>query len=131
MPKRHYEGHTIESVSRLALEGQKFTLLVGDFLDDFRYAEAGQRASMISRPPLDLPEMERVPFLAAMAHKLANDHGLAPPGGVFERRCYLPDDSPHIGPAILGRLSKLYLYQSPPEFKHRGLFVGKSVLARA
>ena len=125
-----YCPKTIEEVSRQALEGRKFSLLIGDFLDDFRHADDALRASMISHPPLDLPDRERVPFLAAMVHKLADAHGLAPPGWVFERRCYLPGDRPHIRPPVLGELSKLNVYQSPAQFKHRGLFVGKGVLAR-
>ena len=87
---------------------------------------------MISDPPEDIAQRESVPFLAATAHKLANDYALRVPAWVFEPRCYLARDEPYFGLSrqVKCGLSTLFLYKSPAEFKHRNLFVDEFVLLR-
>jgi hypothetical protein len=85
---------------------------------------------MISDPPLDMSNVVHLPFLASVAHKLANDYYLAIPSWVFEKRCYLPGDEPFFACHARGDLRLLFMYISPSEFKHRNLFVNENVLLR-
>ncbi|MDR1061596.1 MAG: hypothetical protein LBL83_10415 [Clostridiales bacterium] len=120
-------------INRISLEtnaGADFYLLLGDFLDEFYRATPETRTEMLREKPEDMSRPEFVPFLAATAHKLADDYGLAPPRWAFERRCYLPGASPHFGCGAKGNLRLLFMYKSPAEFKHRNLFVDENVLAR-
>jgi hypothetical protein len=73
---------------------------------------------------------ELAPFLAATAHKLANDCGQAAPKWTFERRGYLPGMKPYFGCNAKGNLRLLFMYKSPAEFKHRNLFVDENALDR-
>ncbi len=122
---------SIGYISREANAGSNFYLLLGDFLDEFYRASTDARADMLRGAPEDIDgRLELVPFLAATAHKLANDYGLTPPDWVFEKRCYLPGMKPHFGCGASGNLRLLFMYKSPPEFKHRNLFVDENVLVR-
>jgi hypothetical protein len=110
-----------------AARGQDFHLLLGDFLDAFYRAGRPARQAMIdARPGESMPGV--LPYAAAAAHKLANDHGLAVPAWVFEKRCYSP--KPFFGCNARAPLRLLFMYQSPAEFKHRNLFVDENVLNR-
>jgi hypothetical protein len=123
----------MESVYKVSLDtnaGGDFYLLLGDFLDEFYRTAPELRAEVICEGPEDMDKPEYVPFLASAAHKLANDYGLAPPNWVFERRCYLPGMKPHFACGAQGNLRLLFMYKSPPEFKHRNLFVDENVLTR-
>lgn len=121
---------SIRAISLLANEGQDFDLLLGNFLDEFYLAGPSRQESMLDLPPIDMTKPERVPLLAACAHKLALDHGLYPPKWVFEPRCYLPGSSPYFALGAKGNLRLLFMYKSPSEFKHRNLFVDENVLVR-
>jgi hypothetical protein len=124
---------TMESIYNISLganAGGDFYLLLGDFLDEFYRTAPELRAELISEGPLAMDRPEYVPFLASTAHKLANDYGLEPPSWVFEPRCYLPGMKPHFGCNAQGNLRLLFMYKSPPEFKHRNLFVDENVLTR-
>jgi hypothetical protein len=120
----------IRRVSRETNSGDDFYLLLGDFLDEFYKASQEAKASMLRDEPEDMAGEELVPFLAATAHKLADDCCLTPPRWAFERRCYLPGSRPHFGCEATGNLRLLFMYKSPAEFKHRNLFVDEHVLAR-
>ena len=123
----------MESIYNVSLgtnAGGDFYLLLGDFLDEFYRAAPEQRAELIRARPLDMDRPEYVPFLASTAHKLANDYGLEPPSWTFDRRCYLPGMKPHFAFGARGNLRLLFMYKSPPEFKHRNLFVDENVLTR-
>jgi hypothetical protein len=122
--------NSVRNVSRETNAGGDFYLLVGQFLDDFYRAPENVRARMIGEPPEDMAGLEYVPFLAAAAHKLANDYRLDPPPWVFEKRCYALRSAPHFGCGAKGNLRLLFMYQSPSEFKHRNLFVDENVLSR-
>jgi hypothetical protein len=121
---------SIRGISRNTNAGGDFYLLLGDFLDEFYRAPPHVQAQMLREAPGDMKSPELVPFLAAAAHKLANDHELAPPEWAFERRCYLPGAQPHFGCNAKGNLRLLFMYKSPAEFKHRNLFVDENVLVR-
>ena len=110
--------------------GLDFYLLLGDFPDEFYKALPDVRAEMLAAAPKELKAPELVPFLAATAHKLANDYSLNVPGWVFEERCYLPGAEPHFGSSAKGKLCLLFMYKSPVEFKHRNLFADENVLLR-
>jgi hypothetical protein len=118
---------TMHKVLAGAAAGQDFYLLLGDFLDEFYRADAATRQKMIAERPADATS-ESLAYAAATAHKLANDCAFAAPSWVFERRCYNP--RPFFGCRARGNLRLLFMYQSPPEFKHRNLFVDENVLAR-
>ncbi|MDR2044996.1 MAG: hypothetical protein LBQ15_11710 [Clostridium sp.] len=121
---------SIHRVSHRANSGEDFYLLLGDFLDEFYKAVTPERLEMLREPPERMEAPELVPFLAATAHKLSNDCGFAPPRWVFDSHCYLPGGEPHFGCGAKGNLRLLFLYKSPPEFKHRNLFVDENVLVR-
>jgi hypothetical protein len=120
-------------INRISCEtnaGADFYLLLGDFLDEFYKAAPETKAAMIRDEPEEMKRPELVPFLAATAHKLADDYGLMPPRWAFERRCYLPGANPHFGCGAKGNLRLWFMYKSPAEFKHRNLFVDENVLTR-
>jgi hypothetical protein len=124
---------TVESIYYISLDtnaGGDFYLLLSDFLDAFYRTAPEHRAELIREQPADMDRPEYVPFLASTAHKLANDYGLKPPLWTFERRCYLPGRKPHFACDARGNLRLLFMYKSPPEFKHRNLFVDENVLMR-
>lgn len=121
---------SINKLSRKANNGSDFYLLLGDFLDEFYHASYEVQAEMLQEAPEEMSKPELVPFLAATAHKLANDYGLKPPRWTFETRCYLPGSKPHFGCDAKGNLRLLFMYKSPSEFKHRNLFVDENVLSR-
>ena len=123
----------MESIYNISLRtnaGDDFYLLLGDFLDTFYLAVSDIQRVMLEAPPVNMWKAEFVPFLAATAHKLAIDHGIAPPQWVFEPRCYLPGKTPFFACNAQGNLRLLFMYKSPSEFKHRNLFVDENVLAR-
>lgn len=110
--------------------GQDFYLLIGDFLDEFYRAAPDIKTQMLTAPPQDMVNREYAPFLAATAHKLANDYRIEPPRWAFDKRCYLPGNEPHFACHARGKLRLLFMYKSPAEFKHRNLFVDENVLLR-
>jgi hypothetical protein len=121
---------SIYNISRETNAGGDFYLLLGDFLDEFYKTAPDARAEMLRDKPEEMINAEFVPFLAATAHKLADDYGLPAPRWAFERRCYLPGPKPHFGCGAKGNLRLLFMYKSPAEFKHRNLFVDENVLVR-
>jgi len=121
---------TIYSISEKTNAGADFYLLLGDFLDSFYRAASSERAAMLADTPVDMGQSEFLPFLASAAHKLAYDYDLPPPVWAFEERCYLPGAKPHFACNAKGNLRLWFMYKSPPEFKHRNLFVDENVLSR-
>ena len=121
---------TIRDIAVGTNAGADFYLQLGDFLDAFYHAPDSEKAKMLTPAPEDMPRAEHVPFLAAVAHKLAYDFAMPPPPWVFEGRCYLPGDKPHFACNAKGNLRLWFMYKSPPEFKHRNLFVDENVLSR-
>ena len=122
---------SIRIVINKAAAGEDFYLLLGDFLDEFYRSEQPVRRLMLLERPEDINHGKRelISFAAATAHKLANDYSLDVPDWVFEKRCYLYDE-PFFACGVKGNLRLLFMYKSPPEFKHRNLFVDEHVLLR-
>jgi len=121
---------TIYDISVKTNAGANFYLQFGDFLDSFYRATDKEKVEMLANPPNDMAKPEYVPFLAATAHKLADDFDLPPPEWVFDERCYLPGNKPHFACNAKGNLRLWFMYKSPSEFKHRNLFVDENVLSR-
>ena len=122
--------NTIYDISARTNAGADFYLLLGDFLDSFYRTPDNEKTEMIAAAPLDMLKPEYIPFLASVAHKLADDCDIIPPDWVFDNRCYLPGDKPHFACNAKGNLRLWFMYKSPPEFKHRNLFVDENVLSR-
>ena len=121
---------TMQDISVRANAGADFYLELGDFLDSFYRAAGNEKTAMLATAPDDMQEAEYVPFLASAAHKLACDFEIPTPRWVFEERCYLPGDKPFFACHAKGSLRLWMMYKSPPEFKHRNLFVDENVLLR-
>jgi hypothetical protein len=121
---------SIHDISVRANKGKNLQMDLGHFLDAFYAAGRNTRIAMIKQPPEDTRIDYLVPFLAATAHKLANDHRLKPPTWAFEPRCYLPGDKPYFATLTGGELRRVLMCISPPEFKHRNLFVSDNALSR-
>ena len=118
-----------KSIMADAAAGRDFFLCLGDFLDEFYRADSDARRAMVLPSPDFTAAREHTAYLASAIHKLANDYGMEPPGWVFDERCYLRD-KPFFGCNAKGDLRLLFMYKSPPEFKHRNLFVDENILQR-
>jgi hypothetical protein len=125
-----YVRKTLHKVSTLVNKGYGFFHFLSEFLDDFYSAPTDVKAALIEETPEDMPDPTNVPYMAATAHKLANDYGLVPPCWVFEKRCYLPGDMPYVVGCVTGPLRVHYYFYSPPEFKHRNIFTSENTLSR-
>ena len=119
----------VRTVVAQTAAGRDFFLCLGDFLDEFYSAGDETRHAMLESPPDFSIAQEQIAYLAATVQKLANDYGLKPPEWVFDDRCYLRN-KPFFGCRAKGNLRLLFMYKSPPEFKHRNLFVDENVLQR-
>ena len=124
---------TIERLMDACAQGEDFFLVKGSWLDEFYRSSPETKQRMIDAPPSKAAQKgckrEALAYAASMAHKLANDFHLEVPKWVFERQYYLYD-KPYFAWNARGNLRKLFLYVSPPEFKHRNLFVDDKALSR-
>ena len=121
---------TCRDISNMCNKGYNFYVLLHDYLDEFYRSSNEKRIIMMAEPPLAMPRLEYLPYLAAAVHKLANDYSLPPPDWVFEKKCFLPRDQPHFGCMAKGDLKLWFMFSSPLEFKFRNLFVDENVLMR-
>jgi hypothetical protein len=121
---------SIFDISVNIINGYKFEILMGNFLDEFYSTNNDNRIKMISKAPLALEQPEYVPFLAATAHKLANDYSLKIHNWVFNKYCYMPENQPYFPVNLKGNIRLFYMYTSPTEFKHRNLFIDENALIR-
>jgi hypothetical protein len=123
---------TAQDVAIGSARGGDFYILLGDFLDEFYRSDNIQRRQMIELRPVQTVHPGKnqmwVVYLAAAVHKLANDFNLPVPDWVFEPDFYA--EKPIFGGNAKGNLRWLFMYKSPPEFKHRNLFVCENVLRR-
>lgn len=117
-----------QTISNETLAGRDFYLSLGDFLDEFYAADRDARETMLREPPDFSMPKTALAYLSAAVHRLANENDIKPPMWVFDKRCYLRD--PFFGCNARGNLRLLFMYKSPPEFKHRSLFVDENVLRR-
>jgi len=118
-----------KTVTTETLSGRDFYLSFGDFLDEFYKADNIKQKEMLYATPDFSINKLHLAYLAASVHKLANEYDIEPPEWVFDERCYLRKE-PFFGCNAKGNLRLLFMYKSPPEFKHRNLFVDENVLVR-
>ena len=127
------EVTTIEELMDACTQGEDFFLVKGSWLDEFYRSSPEAKQRMIDAPPSKVAQKgckrETLAYAASMAHKLANDFHHEVPKWVIERQYYLYD-KPYFAWNARGNLRKLFLYISPPEFKHRNLFVDDKALTR-
>ena len=106
-----------------------FNILLGDFLDEFYRSDNEVRCKAIANPPqFTSNEQVYAAIIAATVHKLANDFKLDVPKWVYDKRFYL--SKPYFDGNVKGNLRLVFMYKSPPEFKHRNLFVCENILKR-
>ena len=123
--------NTLGKVLEYSVAGEDFYLLIGDFLDEFYRSDISRCQQMIDTRPdeKDVQKQEVYSaFVAATAHKLANDYKLSVPAWVSENKFYLK--KPFFGGNAKGNLRWWFMYNSPSEFKHRNLFVCENILKR-
>ena len=124
---------TIKKVIQNTMVDSEFHIHLGNFLDEFYRATRQKKQNMLVDSPLSHAEevnREFIAYVAATTHKLANDYNLEVPPWVFEKECYLGGDKPYFAGNVKGDLRLIFLYLSPPEFKHRNLFVDENALQR-
>lgn len=110
---------------------EQFAIHCGNFLDEFYRTSNEQRRVMVEREPeaqSGFPDYV-LPFLAAMVHKLCNDHAVECPAWVHKEQYTLKE--PHFWLDAKGNLRLVLLTESPIEFKIRNLFVTANTLSRA
>lgn len=113
-------------------KGNDFNLSLRGFLDIF-YSYKYNKAKMVSLIKHEPNQYECVPdyqyaICAATAHKLANDFGVKVPSWVWKNRYFLKEM--YFGGVGKTRLRIYNMLYSPPEFKHRSLFVDENILTR-
>ncbi|MDR3136343.1 MAG: hypothetical protein LBU07_02820 [Coriobacteriales bacterium] len=134
VPEERRDGmDTLNGTKHALLLGEKdFYIALGDFLDNFYRASQDERIALISGQPIfpdTISKQERC-FFAASVHKLANEYSIIPPSWIFRKKYYLDHDEPFFGGDAKGRLRQYFMYTSPPEFKHRNIFVDPNILMR-
>lgn len=121
---------SLEDLAALAVSGQDFSFLLGDFLDGFYRLPKAE--SLLRKPSLLAhrhPEGAVLDaFLAAVAHALANQQGWPAPDWAFEETRYL--QRPFF-PIRAAAFRATLLLESPPPFRARNLFVTANALSRA
>ena len=83
---------TIKKVIQNTMVDSEFHIHLGNFLDEFYRATRQQKQNMLVDSPLLFAEevnIEFIAYVAATAHKLANDYNLEVPPWVFEKKCLL------------------------------------------
>lgn len=112
--------------------GANFGLSLRGFLDAF-YADKTDEKKLsehIAEEPALCARVADFQYsiCAATAHKLANDFKLEVPPWVWKARYYLKDM--YFGGVGKSNLRIYNMLYSPPEFKHRNLFVDENILKR-
>lgn len=109
-------------------EGRHFKYAWGIFLDEFYRSDRDKKMLLIDEKPTFSDDRMLSAFLAASVHKLCREYSIPVPRWVFAKETYLnhpyfPNDPPL-------SLRKVYLVESPPEFKVRNIFVSENTLTR-
>ena len=123
--------NTLKKIISRTRVGDDFYILLGDFLDEFYHSDDLTRQHMICECPdeSDVQAQQiHSAYVAATAHKLANDFQLPIPEWVFKKSFYA--GKPFFDGNVKGNLRWWFMYNSPSEFKHRNLFVCENVLER-
>ena len=121
---------SLSEVAKLVTEGNKFDLVLGEFLDSF-YQKPGLEA-LIEQPDLngvggdaDLDLLNA--YLASTAEQLAAENDFKAPewctdiGRSLKAPWFASD---------LSTLRALLIHESPPAFRSRNIFVSENVLSR-
>jgi hypothetical protein len=122
---------SLAEVAKLTTAGGSFDLCLANFLDEFYYAP---NAMALNPAPAFLAplsgELGRVrdAYLAATAEELARKYGLALPLWVEEPERKLR--RPWFASSLAG-LRAVLIWESPPGFRSRNLFVSENALSRA
>ena len=125
------DGH-ISQVIEESARGKDFSLSLRGFLDVF-YSCKDNKIKMYALIKMEPGFCKKVPgyqyaICAATAHKLANDFGLKVPSWVWKQKYYMKEM--YFGNINKGSLRIYNMLYSPPEFKHRGLFLDENILFR-
>lgn len=123
---------SIRNISEQLNNNEPFAICMGNFLDEFYRQTQDIRQQMINDEP---EKYENIPnydyaYLAATAHKLANDYKLERPDWVYKNEYFLPGDQPYFGGNVVGNLRLIFMYESPIEFKMRNIFTSHNCLTR-
>ena len=121
MPKADYL-----SLSKVA-SSDNLKLSMGQFLDDFRYAD--NKYTLIADEPTERAGKVTLCLLAAVAHKLANDNGIAPPEWVYKPEYIFPQPV-YTFNTQNEEYQKVLRETSPPEFAQRNIYYGANVISR-
>lgn len=124
-----YQPQAAAETLRLIVGGVAPWLAVGQFLDDWREAPAGQRAPLACEPPPDVPaeHLHWAALLAAAVEWLCAQDGLPVPSWT-SRASYRLKEPWFLYPGW--RLRAWQLVETPAPFKMRNIFGGDRILSR-
>lgn len=123
---------TLANVIRYLSGGEDFNLCCPAFLDRFYAADQSVRFSLICDEPEPFDNVGHFfyCYVAAMAHKLANDYGLPVPKWVHRPAYIFPEPYYPIWDKSNEALKEYLRSVSPPEFAMRNIFVKPNALSR-
>ena len=118
---------TLKDVSVLR-KTDDVNLLFGEFLDGFYYNQSDRYSLIQDEPAYDDGDYYSC-FLAATAHKLANDYDITIPEWVFDNKYIYPAEYYPRNTEV--EVVRQHLKKtSPTEFAQRNVFFGDKVLSR-
>jgi hypothetical protein len=98
------------------------------FLDDFK--RSNDKYSLIcDEPDTEVTDVLNLCVIAAVAHKLSNDHGLAIPEWIMKDQYIMPYAVYAFG-TISKEYQKFLVETSPSEFSCRNLYFGANAIER-
>ncbi|MDR1608792.1 MAG: hypothetical protein LBT38_10355 [Deltaproteobacteria bacterium] len=121
---------TLRDISENCWKGQRFVILMGDFLDAFYMRKRVTRELMIQDCPQDGPENWQLPFLAATASLLARRFDLKTPPWTERANCFLPENESYCPVDLDEPYLKAIKAKSPLEFLSRNIIVDWTTLYR-
>lgn len=125
------EREYISAADVASMPGEDYTLLYGQFLDDFRHRDQPGKAMLIAEPPRSLPDRPAYydAMLAASCESLAKDFSLSVPSWVYDPHYYLPSPV-YAFDTNIPEYRKLLEDTTPGEFSSRNVFFGDTVMTR-